>query len=74
MLNIGLPHLAGCHINDRLTLGMLITECLCSHVAQPDGAFATAVYKLVAVDRMEFCRCDDLRQLFHVGRFDVNYV
>lgn len=58
----------------RLTLGMLITECLCSHVAQPDGAFTAAVHKLVAIDGMEFCRRDYLRKLFHVGWLDVNYV
>lgn len=57
-----------------LTLGVLIAERLCSHVAQSDGAFTAAVHKLVAVDGMEFRCRDDLRQFFHICRFDINYV
>ena len=53
---------------------MLVAQCLRSHVAQPDGPLAAAVHKLVAVDRMEFCRRNDLRKFLHVGRLDIDYV
>ena len=57
-----------------LTLGVLVTERLCSHVAQPDGSLTAAVHKLVAVDWMEFCCRNYLCQFLHVGRLDINYV
>lgn len=44
------------------------------HVAQTDGSFAAAVDEGVALERMELRCCDHLRQLLHVGRFDVNDV
>lgn len=53
---------------------MSVTECLLSHVTQSDGTLAAAVHKLVAVYRVKDRRCNDLRQLLHVGRLDVNNV
>ena len=56
------------------TLCVVVAQSLLSHVAQPDGTLATAVDELVAADRMELRRSDDLRQLLHVGRLDVHNV
>ncbi len=57
-----------------LTLCVCIAECLLSHVAESDGAFAAAVHKLVAVEGVEDGGCDHLRQLLHVGGLDVHNV
>lgn len=57
-----------------LTLGVAVAEGGGAHVAQPDGAFAAAVDKGVAVVRVELGGRDHLRQLLHVGRFDVHDV
>lgn len=57
-----------------LTLGVAVTERGGAHVAQPDGAFAAAVHKGVAVVRVELSGSDHLCQLLHVGRLDVHDV
>ena len=57
-----------------LTLGVLVAESLGPHVAESDAALAAAVGKGGTVVRVELGRCDDLRQLLHVGRLDVDYV
>lgn len=44
------------------------------HVAEAYEAFAGAVDEIVAVGRMEFSSRDDFSELFHVGRFNVDYV
>lgn len=57
-----------------LTLGVAVAEGSGAHVAQADGALAAAVHEGVAVVRVELGRRDHLRQLLHVGRFDVHNV
>lgn len=63
-----------CPGRPALTLGMAVAEGGGAHVAQPDGAFAAAVDKGVAVVRVELGGRDHLRQLLHVGWFDVHDV
>lgn len=57
-----------------LTLGVAVTEGGGAHVTQPDGAFAAAVDKGVAVVRVELSGSDHLCQLLHVGWLDVHDV
>ena len=57
-----------------LTLRMHVTQCFLPHVAHPDGAFAAAVHKLVAVDGMEDGGCDHLSQLLHVGGLNIHHI
>jgi len=61
-------------INCRHTLSMLVAEGRLSHVAELDGAFATAVHEQVAVDRVEFSCSNDLCQLLHVHGLDIHNV
>ena len=51
---------------------MLVAQCRISHVSQFDVALRTAVHEQVAVYRVELGSGDDLSQLLHVCRFDVN--
>ena len=53
---------------------MIITESRLAHVAQPYGSFAWWVDEEITFFRMELAGSDDLSQLLHVGRFDVNDV
>lgn len=53
---------------------MAVTEGGGAHVAQPDGAFAAAVDKSVAVVWVELSGSDHLCQLLHVGWLDVHDV
>lgn len=55
-----------------LTLGVPVTQRRCTHVTQPDGPLAAAVYKGVAVVGVELSCCDHLRELLHVGWLDVH--
>lgn len=57
-----------------LTLGVFVAERRRSHVAEPDGSLAAAVDEGVALVRVKLRRRDHLRQLLHVGRFDVDDV
>ena len=57
-----------------LTLGVLVAERRVSHICQLDRPFRTRVNKVVAVDRVELCRCDHLCKLFHVHRLDVDNI
>ena len=57
-----------------LTLCMCITQSLFPHVAQPDGALAAAVDKLVTANGMEDGGSDDLCQLLHVSGLDVHNI
>lgn len=59
---------------DQLTFGVGIAEGTLTHVGQLDGALAAGIHEPVATLRMEFCRCNDLGQFFHVGGFDVHNV
>ncbi len=53
---------------------MSITEGCLPHVAQPYGALAGGVHEQVALPRVKLGGRDDLRQLLHVGRLDVDNV
>ena len=53
---------------------MIITESRLAHVAQPYGSFAWWVDEEITFFRMELAGSDDLSQLLHVGRLDVNDV
>ena len=53
---------------------MLVAQCRISHVSQFDVALRTAVHEQVAVYRVELGSGDDLSQLLHVCRFDVDDV
>lgn len=68
------PEISPPHHIIKLTLGVSVTQGLLPHVAQPDGALAAAVHKLVAVYRVEDGGRDHLRQLLHVGGLDVHNV
>lgn len=54
-----------------LTLGMLVTECLLSHVTQSNDTLAAAVSEDVTVSGVKLCCCDHLIQLLHVGWLQV---
>ena len=58
----------------QLTFGVLVAESLVPHVAQSNGALAAAVDEGAALLRVELGRSDHLRQLLHVGWFDVHNV
>lgn len=57
-----------------LTFGVFVAQCCFSHVTEAQGAFAAAVDKQVTVVGVELSRCDHLRQILHVGWFDVHDV
>lgn len=50
----------------RLTFWMVVAKRRCPHVTQTYGAFTATVDKCVTLVRVKLCRCDHLRQLFHV--------
>lgn len=54
-----------------LTFGVFVTERRGSHVTEAQGSLAAAVHKQVAVMRVELCGRYHLRQILHVGGFDV---
>ena len=56
------------------TFGMLVTECPLSHVTQPHYTLARAVQEITAILGVELSSSDDLSQVLHVGRLDVNNV
>lgn len=53
---------------------MLVAQRRHPHVAQADGSFAAAVDEGVALMGVELGGGDHLRQVLHVGRFDVDDV
>ena len=53
---------------------MLITQRRITHISKLNRSFAAAVHEYITRDWMEFGRRDDLDQLLHVGRFDINNV
>lgn len=53
---------------------MLITQRTLPHVCQFDGALATGIHEPIAALGMELCCCDDLSQLLHIRRLDVDDV
>lgn len=57
-----------------LTFGVPVTQGRRPHVAQPDCPFAAAVHEGVAVMGVELGRRNHLRELLHVGRFNVHDV
>lgn len=57
-----------------LTFRVFVTECSVPHVTQTDGSFAAAVDKGVTLKRMELCCCDHLRQVLHVGWFNIHNI
>jgi hypothetical protein len=59
---------------ERLTLRVLVAQCLFSHVGELDSALGGRVAEQVARDRVELGRRDDFCQLLHVGRLDVEDV
>lgn len=60
------------YFHNMLTFGVSVAECGGSHVTEAQGALAAAVHKQVAVVRVELCCCYHLRQILHVGWFDVH--
>lgn len=62
------------NLHNMLTFGVFVTECGGSHVTEAQGALAAAVHKQVAVVRVELCCCYHLRQILHVGWFDVHNI
>lgn len=59
------------HGNTTLTFCVPVTEGRGSHVTEAQGPLAAAVHKQVAVLRVKLCCCYHLRQVLHVGGFDV---
>lgn len=57
-----------------LTLRVSVTQGRGTHVTQPDGPFAAAVDKYIALVWVKFSSGDDFRQLFHVSRLDIHNV
>ena len=53
---------------------MLVAQGAFPHVGQLDGSLAASVHEPVAALRVELCRGNDLGQLLHVGRLDVDNV
>lgn len=53
---------------------MLITKSFLPHVCQLNGAFGASVHEPITTLWVEFSSCDNLRQLFHVGRLDIDNV
>jgi hypothetical protein len=53
---------------------MLIAQRSLPHICQLDCAFTRRIHEPVASGGMEFCSSDDLSQLFHVRRLDVDDV
>lgn len=53
---------------------MFVTQRGFPHVTEAQRAFTAAVHKQVAVMRVELSRRYHLRQILHVGRFDVHNV
>ena len=60
------------NLHHMLTFGMFVTECGGSHITEAQGALAAAVHKQMAVVRVKLCRCYHLREVLHVGWFDVH--
>lgn len=58
----------------ELTLGMLVTERILSHVRQLYRAFRARVHKPIAALWVEFSCGDHLCQLLHVRGFDVDNI
>lgn len=56
------------------TLGVLVAQGLLAHVGKLDGALGRRVREEVALERVELGRRDDLGQLLHVDRLDVEDV
>lgn len=59
------------HGNTRLTFGVPVAEGRGSHVTEAQGPLAAAVHEQVAVLRVKLCCRYHLRQVLHVGGFDV---
>lgn len=53
---------------------MTITEGCLPHVTKPYGSFTARVHEHIAVMWVKLCCRDHLRQLLHVGGFDIYYV
>jgi hypothetical protein len=53
---------------------MNVAESAFPHIRQFYGTLGRSVHEPIAALRMEFRRCDNLGQLFHVGRLDVDDV
>lgn len=60
--------------SQQLTLGMRITKSPLTHISQLDGSLAAGIHEPIAAERVELCGGNDLGQLFHVCRLDVNNV
>lgn len=56
------------------TLRMLVAKGALPHIGQFDRALRAGIDKPVTADRVELSRCNDLRQLLHVCRFDIHNV
>ena len=59
---------------EELTLSVLITKGILSHVCQLDRAFGARIHKPVAALGVELSSGDDLGQLLHVRWFYVDNV
>ena len=58
----------------RHTLCVSVAQCRVTHVRELDVAFRAAVHEEVAVYRVELGSSDDLGQLLHIRRLDVDDV
>lgn len=59
------------NLSSMLTFGVFVTKRRGPHVTEAQGSLAAAVHKQVAVLRVKLCCCYHLRQILHVGGFDV---
>lgn len=53
---------------------MCVTKSSLTHVSQLDGSLAAGIHEPIAAEWVEFCGSNDLSQLLHVGRLDINNV
>lgn len=63
-----------CLPNQNLTLGVCVAKSSLTHVSQLDGSLAAGIHEPIAAEWVEFCSSNDLGQLLHVGRLDINNV
>lgn len=53
---------------------MLVTQCTLTHVCQLNSSFGACIHEPITAYGMELGSSNDLRELFHVGRFDIDDV
>lgn len=53
---------------------MLIAKRALSHVSKLDGSLGTRIHEPIAAGRVKLGSCDDLGELFHIRRFNIDNV